>query len=145
MTDIAPSRPLAMTMGEPAGIGLEIALAAHDVLRPADGPVFFLIADPALLRARARRVGADTPVVEIDSPADAADAFAEGLPVLALPAHRDLPDSPGRPTAGTAPAVLAAIGRAVDLALAGAAAAIVTLPIQKETLYAAGFAGEGHT
>jgi 4-hydroxythreonine-4-phosphate dehydrogenase len=141
----SPALPLAMSMGEPAGIGPEIALAAWEILRAGGGPVFFVIGSPGLFRGRARRAGMDVPVVEIMAAEDAVAAFAEGLPILALKGAEDLPDNPGMPVAETAAAVTGAIEAAVSLTLGGQAAGIVTLPIQKETLYAAGFAHEGHT
>ncbi len=138
----APARalPLALTMGDPAGIGAEIALAAWAsgrVVRP-----FFLIGDPARLAPLADR--ACVPVAEIAAPEASTAAFADALPVLplALPA----PAVPGRPDPANAPAVVAAIDRAVALVRAGAAAAVVTNPINKKALMdGAGFAFPGHT
>jgi 4-hydroxythreonine-4-phosphate dehydrogenase len=134
--------PLLLTMGEPAGIGGEIALKAW--LRRGEGiPVFALIDDPERLRALARTFGLDVPMAAIAAPREADAAFARALPVLAqtLPA----PAIPGKPSAATAAAVIGAIERAARLALAGEAAAIVTNPIQKKPLYEAGFAHPGHT
>ena len=127
-------RPLALTMGEPAGIGAEIAAGAWSALRR-PGPVFFLIDDATRPFA--------APVRAIATPEEAAAAFPEALPVL----HRPLPRTPvpGRPDTANAPAVIAAIAEAVDLARAGRAAGVVTNPIQKSTLTAAGFRHPGHT
>ncbi|MEE8453702.1 MAG: 4-hydroxythreonine-4-phosphate dehydrogenase PdxA [Limibaculum sp.] len=132
--------PLALTMGDPAGIGAEIALAAWAsgrVVRP-----FFLIGDPARLAPLADRAG--VPVAEIAGPEASAAVFARALPVLplALPA----PAVPGRPDPANAPAVVAAIERAVALVQGQAAAAVVTNPINKKALKdGAGFAFPGHT
>ena len=125
---------LALTMGEPAGIGAEISAGAWRALA-ATGPAFFLIDD-----AR-REFG--VPVTRIASPAEAPAAFARALPIL----HRPLPvvAVPGRPDVANAPAVIAAIEEAVALARAGEAAAVVTNPIQKSVLAAAGFPHPGHT
>ena len=129
--------PLALTMGDPAGVGGEITVAAWRALR-ADGPVFFAIDDPARLAA----LGA--PVAEIDAPAAARERFAAALPVL--PERLAAPASPGRPDPANAPAVIRAIERAVALACGGAAGAVVTNPINKKALYeGAGFAYPGHT
>ncbi len=138
----APARalPLALTMGDPAGIGAEIALAAWAsgrVVRP-----FFLIGDPARLAPMADRAG--VPLAEIAGPEASAAVFARALPVLplALPA----PAVPGRPDPANAPAVVAAIERAVALVQGQAAAAVVTNPINKKALKdGAGFAFPGHT
>jgi 4-hydroxythreonine-4-phosphate dehydrogenase len=126
--------PLALTMGEPAGVGGEIAVKAWHLLRHS-GPAFFLIDDADRLSG--------APVRRIEQPEEAASAFAEALPVL----HRPLPvpSVPGRLDPANAPAVIAAIDEAVALAKAGRAAGIVTNPIQKSALYAAGFAHPGHT
>jgi 4-hydroxythreonine-4-phosphate dehydrogenase len=125
--------PLALTMGEPAGIGPEITLAAWRAVRAA-GPAFFLIGDPALLP--------DAPIRCIAAPEEAAVAFPDALPVLpmALPA----PVVPGRPDPRNAPAVIAAIEQAVAFARAGRAGGVVTNPIQKSVLTAAGFPQPGH-
>ncbi|MEO0819086.1 MAG: 4-hydroxythreonine-4-phosphate dehydrogenase PdxA [Pseudomonadota bacterium] len=129
--------PVALTMGDPAGIGGEIAVAAHAsgaVTHPA-----FAIDDPARLAALP---GAR--VVEIAEPAEAASVWPRALPVLAEPLPR--PVVPGRPDPANAAAVIASIERAVALTEAGAAGAVVTNPINKLALYeGAGFAFPGHT
>lgn len=135
-------QPLALTMGEPSGIGGEIALAAW--LRRGEGvPPFVLLDDPARIAALAGSLGLAVPVRAVEKPAEAGAAFPEALPVLPL----GLPVAavPGRPDPRNAAAVLASIDRAVDLALAGQVAGLVTNPIQKATLTAAGFAHPGHT
>ncbi len=121
-------------MGDPAGIGLELAGA----LWRAQGDPFFLLADPA----QVARVLPDTPLAET-APQDAAQVFPRALPVvpLAAPARAD----PGRPDPATAPAILESISRAVAYVRAGAARAVVTNPIAKKTLYDAGFRHPGHT
>lgn len=129
-------------MGEPAGIGGEIALKAW--LRRAEGvPAFAAIDDPARLEAVAASLRLPAKLRAIAAPVEAAAVFPAALPVLpqALPA----PAVPGKPSAATASAVIASIERAARLALAGEAAAIVTNPIQKKPLYDAGFAHPGHT
>src|SRR5215469_13628748 len=138
----APSRrPLALTMGEPAGIGAEIALKAW--LARASLPVFFLIDDSERLDKLAGRLGWPVPVVEIDSPDEAAAVFPRALPVLRERLAADV--VPGRLDPRNAPAVLSAIRRAAALALQGQIAAIVTNPINKAALYDAGFTHPGHT
>lgn len=127
--------PIALTCGEPAGIGPEIAAACWQALRE-DLP-FFLIGDPAHLPA-------DLPVVEIAAPSEAAAAMAKGLPVLRhdFPA----PATPGQPDPANAQGVIDVIARAVDLVQSGDAGAICTLPIHKKALKdGAAFAYPGHT
>ena len=139
----APDAPLALTMGEPAGIGGEIALRAWQ-RRAEDGLTpFVLLDDPDRLRTLAARLGWSVPVVEVTRSGDASSAFAEALPVLPhrLPVHPE----PGQPTGATAEAVLASIREAVRLTRAGETAAVVTNPIAKHVLTAAGFDHPGHT
>jgi 4-hydroxythreonine-4-phosphate dehydrogenase len=126
-------KPVALTLGDPAGIGAEIALKAWAALR--DDLPFFLIGDPAHLGG---------PVVPIASPDEAPAAMSAGLPVLAhaLP----VPPEPGRPHPANAAAVVAIIARGVELARSGAALALCTNPIHKQALKeGAGFAFPGHT
>lgn len=134
--------PLALTPGEPAGVGCE--LAADAWLRRADGIApFLLIDDPDRVTARLQAIGRSVPLQPIDAPEDAAATFGQALPVL--PHGFAAADRPGRPDPANGPAVAAAIERAVGLVRDGRASAVVTNPIQKETLYQAGFAFPGHT
>ena len=94
--------PLALTMGDPSGIGGEIAVKAW---AGRETPVFFCIDDPARLSA----LGA--PVREVASPAEAAAVFADALPVM--PERLAAPAAPGAPDAANAPAVIRSIERAV--------------------------------
>lgn len=136
---------LVLTMGDPAGIGGEIALKAWRVTREGTPafPPFFVIDDPGRLSDLARALRLDVPLVEIADPVNAQEAIGRGLPVLAQPLAA--PAEPGRPNAANAAAVIASIERAVALAVAGKVAGVVTNPVHKETLYAAGFRHPGHT
>ncbi len=133
---------VALTMGEPAGVGGELALKAW--LRRGDGvPVFCVIDDAARLSALAKSLGLDVPVAAVAAPAAARQVWERALPVLS---HALVVSATaGRPDPLNAAAVLGAIERAVALAQAGEAAAIVTNPIHKATLYEAGFRLPGHT
>jgi 4-hydroxythreonine-4-phosphate dehydrogenase len=135
--------PLALTMGEPVGIGGEITLQAW--LRRADEelPPFCAIDDPARLQALARALGWTVPVTPVAAVEEAPRIFTKALPVLPLALAR--PAVAGKPDPSNAPAVIDAITTAVTLALAQRVGAIVTNPIQKEALYAAGFRHPGHT
>ncbi|MGE5147383.1 MAG: 4-hydroxythreonine-4-phosphate dehydrogenase PdxA [Candidatus Eiseniibacteriota bacterium] len=139
----AEGRPVALTMGEPAGIGGELSLKAWLARDTERVPAFFAIDDPARLAALGTSLGLKAPVRAIEKPADAARVFAGALPVL--PETLPRPAAPGRPDPANAPAVIASIRRAVELALAGEASAVVTNPIQKKVLMDAGFAHAGHT
>jgi 4-hydroxythreonine-4-phosphate dehydrogenase len=136
------SLPLALTMGEPAGIGGEIALKAW--LRRADGvPPFYLIDDPDRLRTLAARLGWSVKLRVIDGPERAVGIFAEALPVM--PVDGRVRAGPGHPDPADGALVIGAIDKAVVAARAGRAAAVVTNPINKEALYRAGFHHPGHT
>jgi 4-hydroxythreonine-4-phosphate dehydrogenase len=134
--------PLAVTMGEPAGIGGEIVLKAW-LCRGADLPAFYVVDDPDRLAGLARMLGWDVPVRTIAAPHEALSRFPEALPVAPLlgsPRAR-----PGRPDPADAPLILASIETAVRDVREGRAAALVTNPIQKKNLYRAGFRHPGHT
>jgi 4-hydroxythreonine-4-phosphate dehydrogenase len=136
------AQPLALTMGEPAGIGPDIALIAWRRREELALPPFYLVADPQYLARRAKRLAADVPI-EIVASADAGEVFARALPVV--PLELAATAEPGQPDTTSAPAALASIGRAVDDVIAGKAAAVVTNPVSKAILYRAGFADPGHT
>jgi 4-hydroxythreonine-4-phosphate dehydrogenase len=134
--------PLALTMGEPAGIGGEIALKAW--LGRADRvPAFYLRDDPIRLTELAAQLGWPVPVRAIEIPVDAVEVFASALPVIPI-ATRPL-GRPGEPDPADAPAILGSIKAAVDDVCEGSAAALVTNPIHKDSLYRAGFRHPGHT
>ena len=134
--------PLALTMGEPAGIGGEIALKAW--LGRADRvPPFYLIDDPDRVTALAAQLGWAVPVHPIDDLHEVPEIFLDALPVA--PVEARLRGRPGQPDPADAPAILAAIKIAVDDVRAGRAAALVTNPIHKDSLYRAGFRHPGHT
>ena len=123
-------------MGDPAGIGAEIAVKAWRALHQT-GPRFVLLDDPARIAAMG------VPVQIVADADEAGRAFATTLPVLPVPLAT--PAVPGTPDPANAPAVIASIERAVHLVQAGAARAVVTNPIAKHVLYAAGFRHPGHT
>jgi 4-hydroxythreonine-4-phosphate dehydrogenase len=131
MVDQVP--PLAVSMGDPAGIGPEIigkAWAAGDL------PPFVVVGDPDAIRAAWQG-----PVVIAATMADGAEAFGSALPVLACsPAGTT---RPGRPTDMGARAALDALEKATRLVRDGSAAALVTAPVSKAQLYRVGFTHPG--
>ena len=135
--------PLALTMGEPAGIGGEIALKAWFARESERLPPFFLIDDPDRLAALARRLALAVPIKAISGPEDARGLFRSALPVLPEPIPKAV--EPGHPDPANGKAVLRSIERAVELVQAGRAAALVTNPIHKASLYKGGFSHAGHT
>ena len=136
-------RPLALTMGEPAGIGGEIALKAWLKRESRKVPPFYLIDDPDRLDALAGRLGWPVTLKPIEVPEEALDAFPNALPVLVHPLPRQ--PVPGTPQQENAVAVITAIDLAVEQVRCGLAEAIVTNPIHKKVLVDAGFSHVGHT
>ena len=134
--------PLALTLGEPAGIGPDITLAAWLKRGDLALPPFYVTGDAAFLARRARRLGLDVPVREVD-PEEARETFASALPVV--PLDEPVTAEPAHPDASSAPAAIASIRRAVAAVLAGRAHAVVTNPIAKSVLYRNGFDEPGHT
>ena len=133
---------LALTGGDPSGIGPEIAIAAWLARSTANVPPFYLLTDPSLLAARARQLGIDVPISET-TPDKATEVFFHSLPVVPLAAR--FVDSIGKPDPANAAGTVEAIDRAVADVFSGAAAAVVTCPIAKKPLYDAGFRFPGHT
>jgi 4-hydroxythreonine-4-phosphate dehydrogenase len=128
-------KPVALSCGEPAGIGSEIALKAWQVLRTEE--VFFWMGDPAHLPAGAHYEIIDTPEV-------AAKVMKDALPVLAF----DFPEPVqfGQPNSKHAPFVVDVLKQGINLVRSGRAAALCTLPIHKQALQdGAAFAYPGHT
>jgi 4-hydroxythreonine-4-phosphate dehydrogenase len=135
-------QPLALTLGEPAGIGPDLALSVWRRRTELDVPPFYLVADPDFLKSRAERLGLDVPVAAV-TPRTAVAAFGSALPVVAI--DGPVTAAPGRPDRSSAPAAVASIRRAVADVMSGSAAAIVTNPVAKNVLYNWGFAEPGHT
>jgi 4-hydroxythreonine-4-phosphate dehydrogenase len=134
--------PLALTLGEAAGIGPDLTLAVWRRRVELDLPPFYFIGETDFLRSRARVLGLDVPLV-IVAPEEAPAAFQRALPVA--PLGMAVIAAPGKPDASSAPAAIASIRRAVADVLAGRAAAVVTNPVAKNVLYRSGFAEPGHT
>jgi 4-hydroxythreonine-4-phosphate dehydrogenase len=135
-------QPLALTLGEPAGIGPDLALSIWHRRIALGVPAFYVAGDAAFLARRADRLGIDVPIAAATPPTSVA-AFATALPVVAIDAM--VSAEPGHPDGTSAPAAVASIRRAVSDVMAGAAAAVVTNPVAKNVLYNWGFAEPGHT
>jgi 4-hydroxythreonine-4-phosphate dehydrogenase len=135
--------PLALTRGDPSGIGPELALRAWS-LTHADpsAPAFFIAAEPDHLGALARRLRIEVPIEPV-SAADAVAVFPRALPVIA--SGIPVAGAPGHPDQADATTTIRSIETCVAHVEAGEAAAVVTNPIAKEVLYRAGFPHPGHT
>lgn len=127
--------PVALTCGDPAGIGPELAVKAWQALR--DELPFLWIGDP-------RHLPKNTPTADIAVPAEAADAMQHGLPVLAHPFASQA--DPGQPSGDNAQGVIDVLKRAAELVQSKQTSAITTAPISKQVLIdGAGFVYPGHT
>jgi 4-hydroxythreonine-4-phosphate dehydrogenase len=134
--------PLALTLGEPAGIGPDITFAAWRRRAELGLAPFYLLADPAFVARRAERIAPDVTIAVVE-PQAAGTAFETALPVVDIGVT--VTAEPGRPDRSSAPAALTAIRRDVAHVSTGVASAIVTNPIAKNVLYRSGFAEPGHT
>jgi 4-hydroxythreonine-4-phosphate dehydrogenase len=136
------AKPLALTIGEPAGIGPDITLEAWLRRHELKLPAFYLLGDRDLLHNRAKALGLKIKLADV-SAEDAPDAFANALPVVAT--GRTATAQPGQPDDTSADAALVSIRQAVSHVISGRASAVVTNPIAKSVLYRAGFRHPGHT
>ncbi len=136
-------KPLALTLGDPAGIGPDITLLAWRDRHTTAIPPFVLLGDPGVLAERASALGLAVRIEPIGEIATAPSVFADSLPVLPLPAAR--PVVAGHPDPANAALVQQSIERSVALVQSGAASAVVTNPISKAILARAGFGFPGHT
>jgi 4-hydroxythreonine-4-phosphate dehydrogenase len=134
----APIAPLAVSLGDPAGIGPEVVAKCWDHRSAFNLPAFLAVGD-----ARSLTAVWDGPIVTIDDPRDADSAFDVGLPIIHIPAAE--PDVPGRPSVAGAHCSLDSLELAVGLARAGSASAVVTGPVSKQQLYGIGFSHPGQT
>ncbi|MEM7768427.1 MAG: 4-hydroxythreonine-4-phosphate dehydrogenase PdxA [Pseudomonadota bacterium] len=131
------SLPLAMTMGDPAGVGPLITRQAWQAMRDQPGTCFYVIGPPELY-ARSGEIAV------IDAPSDAAARFGDALPVVPLE-RMGLTFEPGHPEIAAAGLITQSIDVATSHVMAGRAGAVVTNPIAKALLYEAGFPHPGHT
>jgi 4-hydroxythreonine-4-phosphate dehydrogenase len=136
------AKPLALTMGEPAGIGPDITLQAWLRRNELKLPAFYLVGDGGLLDRRAKALGLKVNLAEVGAE-DAIGAFPDALPVVAT--GHAAAAQPGQPDNTSAIAATASIRHAVADVIAGRAGAVVTNPIAKSVLYRAGFRHPGHT
>jgi 4-hydroxythreonine-4-phosphate dehydrogenase len=134
--------PLALTIGDPAGVGPELAAAAW-ALRDSEGlPPFFVVGSARVVEEAARRRGISAPVCTVKAPDEVAECFDGALPVLDL---ADLRYTPGEPDDAGASLALNALATATGLVRSGAASALVTGPIAKSRLARVGFDHPGQT
>ncbi|MEB3415660.1 4-hydroxythreonine-4-phosphate dehydrogenase PdxA [Alteriqipengyuania sp. WL0013] len=134
-------KPLAVSVGDPAGIGPELIVRSW--LRRAEGLApFAVVGGAGVLEASAASMGVDCPVVRIGTFAEADGVFAGALPVLDI---ADAAYTPGAPSPEGARLALQSLERAVDLACRGEAGGVMTAPIAKALLAEVGFAHPGQT
>jgi 4-hydroxythreonine-4-phosphate dehydrogenase len=136
------AKPLALTLGEPAGIGPDITMQAWLRRNELGLPPFYLLGDCSFLRDRAKTLRLDVGFVEVSAD-DALVAFADALPVVVTGSVATA--RPGQPDNNSADAAIGSIHQAVADVVAGRAGAVVTNPIAKSVLYRAGFHHPGHT
>jgi 4-hydroxythreonine-4-phosphate dehydrogenase len=136
------AKPLALTCGEPAGIGPDVAMAAWLRRNELKLPAFYMLGDRDFFSDRARTLGLTIKLADVGVE-DALASFADALPMVAT-GHAATARA-GQPDGTSADAAIASIRQAVDDVVAGRASAVVTNPIAKSVLYRAGFRHPGHT
>jgi 4-hydroxythreonine-4-phosphate dehydrogenase len=134
----APMNPLAVSLGDPAGIGPEIVAKCWDNREKFELPPFVAVGDGHSLAAVW-----DGPIEVVDDPREAEDAFDRSLPLIQIPSSST--DRPGHPTIAGAHCSLDSLEIAVGLARSGSASGVVTGPVSKEQLYSIGFSHPGQT
>ena len=139
MSELAP---IAVSMGEPAGIGPDLILRLYENRAELGLPPFIVFGSMAFLAARARRLGLNINFAQttVDQ---AAGQFPVALPVCHIEGL--VPDKPGDTSPLSGKVVIEAISRAVTETLAGKCRGLVTAPIHKAALYTTGFKYPGHT
>jgi 4-hydroxythreonine-4-phosphate dehydrogenase len=135
-------RPLALTLGEPAGIGIDLTLRLWTERKARKLPAFLLAADAAFVAGRAKQLSLDVPLAHC-APEDAAAKFDTALPLIATGAAATA--APGTPDKSSAAAARASIDLCVSLVQAGKARGVVTNPIAKHVMQSGGFNFPGHT
>ena len=138
MTPPRPIPPLAISLGDPAGIGPEVVAKCWDNRAALGLPAFVAIGDPCAIGAVW-----DGPVELVDDPRQADAAFDQALPMIQLVAAQA--DVPGHPSLAGAHCSLDSLELAVGLARSGSASAVVTGPVAKQQLYEIGFQHPGQT
>ncbi|MEM7067847.1 MAG: 4-hydroxythreonine-4-phosphate dehydrogenase PdxA [Pseudomonadota bacterium] len=134
-------KPVAISQGDPSGIGPDIVLLAWQ--KQMDGsplPDFFVVGDQAFLKNRAAKLGINIQMANYDGSSVLPDGV---LPVMDV--GESVTGNPGMPNTSDAKATISAIDKAVDLVYQGVASSVVTCPINKDVLYQAGFEHPGHT
>jgi 4-hydroxythreonine-4-phosphate dehydrogenase len=136
------NKPLAISMGEPAGVGPDILLGLYARREELSLPPFCVFGHIDFLHARAKRLGLKIPFSNTNA-SEASAVFNQALPV----AHVEglVPDQPGKTSPLSGSVVIAAIEQATEATLSGHCRALVTAPIHKGALYLAGFIHPGHT
>ena len=135
-------RPLAVSLGDPAGIGPEIIVESWARRHDSGLAPFFVTGGPGLLEQVATARGIACPIVRIDDPTEAVRCFGKGLPVLG---QDDAPYRPGTPDDAGAALALGSLAEAVRMALLGKASGVVTAPVAKAQLARVGFEFPGQT
>lgn len=138
-----PELPIAVSCGDPAGIGPDIILSAFQRCREAQLPPFFVFGDPDQLAHRAAKLGIDNPIISMGSDAVAVETLRDAVHVW--PLTNKFIEAPGEPSKSNGAGVVEAIERGVQACFDGQAAGLVTAPIAKSVLYRIGFAFPGHT
>lgn len=135
--------PIAVTIGEPSGIGPEVIIKSWFKRREHNLPPFFVIGSPTTIQMHAEQLRLPIPTQVITTPSQTDSVYNSALPIIDLELDGEVIFAV--PSANTAPMVIGAIDKAVDYVALGQARSMVTAPIHKAALYDAGFTCPGHT
>lgn len=135
--------PLALSMGEPAGIGPDVILMAHAELANNGGQRMVVFGDEAVFATRAKALGLSTDITLISAPSQVLDIPGDALALIPIPCPVRVKAGVLNPKTGSA--TVRAIEAALECVREGTCSALVTAPIHKANLYATGFAFPGHT
>lgn len=136
-------KPLALTMGEPSGVGPDLALSVWQQREQLNLPPFVVVGCATTLSLRAAELGLEVPIFLIDDAHRLISTNAAAMPVVNLPVAT--PDCCGTLHAANGSTVIEFIDHAVAGVMKGKFAGVVTCPIHKKNLYDAGFSHPGHT
>lgn len=143
-TPISPTQPIGLTIGDPCGVGIEIALRAWQ-LREREGISPFMLIGPLQWVEPVRQRLFPQIEVRPCQPDEAVGVFDQALPIFPIAANDDVAPIAGQPDSRFAPGIIRAIETGVELCARSAIRALTTNPIAKHVLYEAGFAHPGHT
>ena len=141
-SSVANTLPLALSQGDPAGVGPQASLMAWEAFKDSTDTSFYVRGHVDTHKARADQFCPSSAIVQISDPSEAQSAFRHGLPIIDIPSF---PVTAGTPDVSTGAAITNSIRLCVEDVWQGRAGGVTTNPISKSLLKSAGFKHPGHT